>query len=133
MYTLSVDTVWTSAFWTPANVGGYDFMAMNSDTFSVTVQDTNGCKARDTAVITILNLPTKPFAQDTASACKDVPLDAQNPGSTYAWSNGANTQTVILNTAGYYDVTITDPSGCQNSDTVFVNFFPQPVECTPYL
>lgn len=55
-------------------------------------------------------------------------LDANNPGSTYQWSNGATSQTINVATSGTYTVTITDAGGCSASfaSNVVVNPLPQP-------
>ena len=47
--------------------------------------------------------------------CKDQPktLDpGSNPGYTYLWNNGSSTQTITVNAAGVYNVTITTDKGC---------------------
>jgi hypothetical protein len=45
-------------------------------------------------------------------------LDAGNPGSTYTWSTGATTQTVLLSSPGTYVVTVTNTFGCEAVDTI---------------
>lgn len=47
-----------------------------------------------------------------------------NPGQgfqSYLWSTGATTQTILVNQAGGYSVTVSDTAGCQNSDQVLVS------------
>ena len=44
-------------------------------------------------------------------------LDAGSHAS-YLWSTGATTQTIDVNTAGTYHVTVQDPLGCEASDTL---------------
>ena len=47
----------------------------------------------------------------------DVTLTASydEPGSTYLWSNGATTQSILVNTAGVFTVTVSDNAGCSVS------------------
>ncbi len=40
---------------------------------------------------------------------------SSNTGSSYLWSTGAVTQTIIVNTPGTYTVTVTDQNGCESS------------------
>lgn len=56
-------------------------------------------------------------------------LDAGNPGSIYAWSNGSNSRTIHVETSGIgadlqeYEVVVTDPStGCSNTASITIYF-----------
>ncbi|MDD4604237.1 MAG: T9SS type A sorting domain-containing protein [Bacteroidales bacterium] len=55
-------------------------------------------------------------------------IDAQNPGSSFRWSNGATTQTVLVSTTGIgydvqtYDVEVTSPHGCKSQGSVTIVF-----------
>ncbi|MBR9921196.1 MAG: hypothetical protein GYB31_10190 [Bacteroidetes bacterium] len=51
-------------------------------------------------------------------------LDAGNPGATYLWSTGEQTQTITLTESGLYSVTVTDANGCPGTDDILVTFFP---------
>ncbi|MFN5183829.1 MAG: beta strand repeat-containing protein [Bacteroidota bacterium] len=53
-------------------------------------------------------------------------LTAYPSGYTYNWSTGASTQTVSINNAGNYTVTITDNLGCSSQATVAVTSNPLP-------
>lgn len=53
-------------------------------------------------------------------------LNAQNPGSTYLWSTGATTQTIIVNSTGTYWVNVTSIS-CSATDTIHVTVAAPPV------
>src|SRR5205085_10939510 len=48
-----------------------------------------------------------------------VPLTART-GASYAWSNGATTQSITTNSGGNYHVAVTDANGCSSTsaDTV---------------
>jgi gliding motility-associated-like protein len=41
-----------------------------------------------------------------------VTLDAQNPGSTYLWSNGDTTQTIIVSSTGTSNISVTVSNAC---------------------
>jgi len=86
----------------------------NSGSFTVTVTDSAGCKATslpvtvNAGVATATITPIGPTAICQGGA---VTLQANN-GSTYLWSNGATTQTIITSVAGNYTVTVSQASGC---------------------
>ena len=70
------------------------------------------------------NTPAVSLGPDV-SYCAGTPfslvLNAQNPGASYNWKNGASTaQTFTVTQAGTYIVKVTDANGCINSDTLTV-------------
>ncbi|HRP90648.1 MAG TPA: GEVED domain-containing protein [Edaphocola sp.] len=76
--------------------------------------------------------PINPIAlgADTTICANDpITLDAgtQPAGATYAWSNGASTQTISVNTAGTYSVAVSDAGGiCTKYDTITIAVNPAP-------
>lgn len=69
-------------------------------------------------------------ASDVTTFCQggsvDLTADAV-AGASYAWSNGATTQTITVSTSGTYSCTVTKSSGCTattNAITVVVNPLP---------
>jgi gliding motility-associated-like protein len=60
---------------------------------------------------------------DTVNLCDlggSYVLNAQNPGSSYLWSTGATTQTIIVTSPGNYSVTVTGPCGIGRDTIVAV-------------
>lgn len=59
-----------------------------------------------------------------------VTLDAGSGFSSYLWSNGATTQTIVVNTTGNFSVTVTESGTCSassaNTMNVTVNPLPSP-------
>lgn len=53
---------------------------------------------------------------------KSITLDAGAGYSSYLWNTGATTQTISVSAPGTYSVTVTNSSGCQNTDTVQVSY-----------
>ena len=41
-------------------------------------------------------------------------------GNTYLWSTGDTTESIIINSNGFYMITVTNTDGCSNIDSVFV-------------
>ena len=74
----------------------------------------NGCSASSTKVINVLANPVATIsAVGSTSFCigSNVTL-VSSPGVTYAWSNGATSQNVTLNTGGPITVQVTGTNGC---------------------
>lgn len=101
--------------------------------FTATITDTNGCASppSDAVVVVVNPLPTKPAvtAASATTFCAGNSVQLSAPaGFSYAWSNGATTQQVSINTSGSYSVSITDTNNCSspNSDAtaVIVNALP---------
>lgn len=104
--------------------------------YGVTVTDALGCST-DGTIMTADNRPQVELGPNT-TICQDSPispLDAQNPGATYAWevndatSGTAQTHPVTTSTAGVfeYEVLVTDPvTNCfvRDSTTFTINESP---------
>ena len=120
----------------PANFEGFSIAGgILSDTITITqsgIYTINaitvaGCSASATIAVSIvapvINLPSN------AAICpgNSRTLDAGNPGATYAWSTGATSQSISVNAANSYTVTVTNAAGCSAVKTVVVNFNPAPV------
>jgi PKD repeat protein len=95
-------------------------------TYSVRVTNVNKCVGRDTIVIAQGVNPIVNLGNDTA-ACNGIAitLDAGNPGSTYLYSTGANTQTLSVTPGGTYWVLVTNAQKCQVRDTIVVSILPK--------
>lgn len=94
-------------------------------TISVTVTNADGCTETDDIILDpgtppVIDLPA------SLSACGDTILDAGNPGATYLWSNGEMTQSIVVDVAGTYSVTVIDAFGCENTASVDVTISPEP-------
>lgn len=76
------------------------------------------------------------FEQPMANAgidrvsCALAPLEltAQNIQVTYNWSNGQNTQSIVVtpNASTAYVLTVTNAEGCNDTDTLLVSILPNP-------
>lgn len=83
--------------------------------YSVTVMK-NGCYATS-ATVTVSNYTVSSSfitASGPTSFCAGNSVTLSSSiGSAYAWSNGANTNSIVVNASGTYSVTVTDANGCQ--------------------
>ena len=106
---------------------GYNYVWSNSATtqsitvttsgnYTVTVVDANGCSATSaptTVTVTTIAAPTiTPSGPTTFCGGGSVTLTATAGYASYAWSNGATSQSTTVGTSGNYTVTVTDASGC---------------------
>ncbi|HTO15575.1 MAG TPA: GEVED domain-containing protein, partial [Edaphocola sp.] len=97
-------------------------------TYSVLVS--NGtCSRADTINVTVVATPIVSLGADT-TICGNAPLTlsagSQPTGSTYTWSTGASTQTIVVNTTGSYSVVVSNGT-CSTSDTINVTVAPSPI------
>ena len=86
--------------------------------FSVEVVDGNGCINTDDILIVFNENPTT-VLPDEITICEDevITLDAENAGSDFIWfPNTEDTQTIDVNVASIYSVSITSPEGCTSTD-----------------
>ena len=94
--------------------------------YSVTVTNGN-CSDVDSINVTIGSSGTLNLGNDTTLCLgQSIILNAQNPGSTYAWSTGANTQTINVSNTGLYSVTVTNLCGILN-DAINISVASPPV------
>jgi len=95
-------------------------MVSAAGNYAVTVTNTAGCSAASAA--TTVQLQPSPTATITPGGpfeiCEDslVTLTASQ-GSSYLWSNGATTQSIMVSAAGNYVVTVTNAAGCSDVST----------------
>ena len=122
----TTDTTGSILYTAPLNI-----TTPTSADYSITITDTNSCTNSDTITITAMPLPTPDLGADTAYCFGDNFTTTLDPGnfSTYSWSTGDITQTIVIGAFdSAYSVTVTDTSGCSNSDYIFVseNQLPSP-------
>ncbi len=93
--------------------------------YAVTITGVNGCKTTSSPV-TLSHFPgsqasVTPLGPVTIVQGNTITLNATS-GSTYQWSNGLTSQTIVVNLSGNYIVTVTNSNGCvSQSNAVQVN------------
>jgi gliding motility-associated-like protein len=106
-------------------------------TYTITVTDpSNGCSATDDAIVTTdLTAPTADAGPDVTIDCNSTGGQESLDGSgstgsmNYAWTTGGGnivsggaTNTAVVDAAGTYTITVTDPSnGCSATDDAIVS------------
>ena len=95
-------------------------------TYTVTVSDGAGCSG-SASVTTSLNTITPPAINGNTVFCVGrTSVLSTGPYAGYLWSTGATTQSITVDTASTFIVTVTDASGCTATSSVTTSFFPQP-------
>ncbi|MFN8285905.1 MAG: gliding motility-associated C-terminal domain-containing protein [Chitinophagales bacterium] len=96
------------------------FVVSQAGTYTLIASD-NGCTTTSTINITSTTPPTIDLGNDqnVCSCDTTITLDAGIAG-TYAWSNGATTQTAAINASGTYTVTVTDANQCTVTDAATI-------------
>jgi len=103
------------------------------DTITYFYTGTGGCVGTSKQAIDVFQAPNAhitPAGDTTFCQGGTLLLDAGTyPG--YVWSNGATTETIIINASGTYSVTVTGGGGCTGVASVIVTVNPTPA--TPVL
>lgn len=102
------------------------FTATTAGTYHVLVTGFNDCKSQDTISLTTFPLPVFSLGNDT-SLCEGAILGLvyNITGAVYLWSDGSSNNKFSINTSGKYWLK-TDRQGCSYSDTIQVDFKPNP-------
>ncbi|MFK7905381.1 MAG: gliding motility-associated C-terminal domain-containing protein, partial [Chitinophagales bacterium] len=99
--------------------------ASASGTFGVTI--TSGiCTSSGDIEVTVNPFPTIDLGEDLTLCEGESTVLMASTADSYEWSSGATTQTIAVNQAGVYDVTITS-NDCSSSDQIEVFYNPLPV------
>lgn len=98
-------------------------------TYSVTIEDINGCKGTATKTVDIYELPVIVISGDR-EICEGGSTTLTASGAvSYAWSTGATTESITVSPTEptTYTVTATDANGCINTAEATVSILPAPV------
>ncbi len=90
--------------------------------YSVTVYDQSGCSGNTSISVGELD-PTSVTIEGDPYICVGSTTELTIDGNftEFAWSNGFNTSSVIINEEGNYGVTVTDENGCTASSMISIN------------
>ncbi len=87
--------------------------------YALTVSDGSGCSAIDEINVEINALPPLDLGEDLVS-CSSVLLETEDEGFNYLWSDGTSSSSLLVESNGSYELTITNDQGCSIADTINV-------------
>ena len=89
-------------------------------TYTVTVTDITGCSASDTIQIGAFSNPAPMITgADTLCEGTNTLLSVSQPFSSYEWSvNNSQVPAILVNSSGFYSITVTNADGCSGADTI---------------
>lgn len=110
--------------WSGGGTGSTD-STLCAGSNTVTITDANGCTQTQTITISQpvqLVIDTTQIVNPSCSNINDGAIDISvlggNPGYTFQWSSGQNTEDLTSIPAGVYTIVVTDASGCMDSLTI---------------
>lgn len=109
-----------------SNATSSSYTATLQGNYQVMVTDSTGCVNGDNEIVIVA--PLTPSITGNTGFCTGGSTMLTVTGSyfCYLWSNGTTTQSIVVNTAGTYTVTVCDMNGCTGSASVTVYVFPPP-------
>ncbi|MFH2096888.1 MAG: PKD domain-containing protein, partial [Bacteroidota bacterium] len=107
----------------PPTAGPHYVSPLVTTDYFVSITDSIGNVFIDTATVTVIPLPVVDLGNDTV-LCPGtaITLNAGNAGSTFLWQDASVNQTYTPTTNGIYTVTVTDSTGCEEADSILVEF-----------
>ena len=129
---LVADSGLTNLAWSTGEVSSSITVAGFGGPITLTANDGNGCFVTETDTVNYIQfadpLPViTPGPEVMLCDGDNVTLNVQSGYFSYSWSNGATTQTLLVNTPGTYQVTVANGFGCEAvSDPVLVIGVPLP-------
>jgi len=97
--------------------------------YTLTGTGTGGCTGTTSLTITVVNTPTVTAVSSSSAVCAGASATLSASGaSTYSWSTGATTQTIVVNPASSITYTVNGMvgGGCNSNATVGLLVNPNP-------
>jgi hypothetical protein len=119
--TLSASNTFASYEWSPGLQTTPSIEVWQAGTYTVTVVDpNNGCEATSDEVVVTVNSSVPPTIVPSGAtefcAGGSVSLSvAPGPYSSFLWSSGSTTPSIVITQTGDYGVTVLDANGCLDS------------------
>lgn len=122
--------------WNNGVTNGVAFVPSETNTYTVTGTDGNGCSAMASITVNVLSLPDASFTASASGFCPEsvsLQLSATNTSySNYDWFEGVNPihlnapSTIAIFNPGTYQLSVTDNNGCTNSSVLTIGTGEEP-------
>jgi gliding motility-associated-like protein len=89
-------------------------------TYFIEVTDGNNCVAVDTVIIKLGAAVNVDLGPDMTICDDSTATLTASAGSSFSWSDGSNSQTLMVSTAGVYSVTVKNNDNCTGNDNITV-------------
>ncbi len=96
-------------------------------TFTVIVSNGAGCTGSASVTTSINSIPSPPITGNTSFCIGSSSVLNTGFYVGYLWSTGETTQSISVNTAATFTVTISNANGCTASSSITTSFLPQPI------
>ena len=119
---LSAPSGYTSYLWSNGATTQIAAVSMADSNFWVQVTNSRGCAIRDTIIVSEISLPvvSLPAVVGICDNTSATLVANNDPTYAYLWSTGSTDSTIIVNTPGTYNVTVTNVEGCMQTGFSFV-------------
>jgi gliding motility-associated-like protein len=98
--------------------GTQDIVVNTSGSYTVTVEDANGCIGTSAPVLVTVNplpIPEITPAGPVSLCNSGTAVLTSTSGAAYLWNTGQTSQSITVSESGVYEVTVTDLNGCSAS------------------
>jgi hypothetical protein len=113
--TLNAGTGFTSYLWSTGLTANAVLTVNTTGKYYVTVTNAFGCTGADTAVVGQFVPPTPNITGNLSICGGPTALNAGGGYVAYRWSNGNESQTVLVSQPGTISIIVTDYNGCRYS------------------
>jgi hypothetical protein len=119
------DSNFTNYQWPGFNHNGKSITVNEPGSYTVDIQDTNGCGFSDEIIVHEIPLPNVSIP-DVINGCQgdSIFINAANGNSNtlyYEWDDGTKNHTNKVTKSGIYKVSVENIEGCTSSDSVYVD------------
>ncbi len=119
---LSAGEGFADYMWAPNGETSFEINVSEAGTYSVTVEDINGCTGTSSIDVFVFDSPTAVInGPNILCPGDEILLDGFGPGLVaWSWSSGNIGPAIFVDEAGEYTVTATDENGCTATTSVMV-------------
>ncbi len=123
---IQINNSFSSVIWSTGDTASMITISQ-AGVYSVTAMTADSCYVFDTLTLIIHPIPFFSIGPDTTGCEGDsIMLSGPQGVSSYTWSNGSQIPEITVFNSGIYWLLVSNSFGCQDADTVVVDFFIPP-------